>query len=412
MATKRFPVIILAFCVCTALTGCAGGTAAPASSSAGPAESSAIEAAAPASSSEATSPDPGAAPVLADYPVSHDPEFGGVFIEIPIADFNALGFAFGDSVDIAFSNGYALEGLPYYSGYYVEPGETLLVGYPGYPYIRAGVNFGDDLWETAGLTDGDTATVTLAEPGAFLATQEALNIAYTDERTEYPSDSAFANFHALTGGNLKPDMFYRGASPVNNEHSRAQYVNALIADAGVKVVFDLADNDDEIKGDLDENAQAGIDVSYFEDLYRAGNVVALDLNAAYRTEEYGQKLAAGLVELMKHEGPVYIHCTEGKDRTGFVCMLLEALAGASYQELVDDYMISYGNYSQIDAADEAEKYSAIKELYFDSMFRYIAGLEKGADFSSADPAAAARTYLLGAGMTDEQIDELTAYLRA
>ena len=118
MATKRSPVIILAFCVCTALAGCAGGATAPTASSTDPAESSAIDAAVPAASSEATALTPGAAPVLADYPVSHDPEFGGVFIEIPIADFNALGFAFGDSVDIAFSNGYALEGLPYYSGYY------------------------------------------------------------------------------------------------------------------------------------------------------------------------------------------------------------------------------------------------------------------------------------------------------
>ena len=54
--------------------------------------------------------------MLADCPVSHSPKSDGVFIEISVADFNALGFAFGDSVDVAFSNGYTLKGLPYYSG--------------------------------------------------------------------------------------------------------------------------------------------------------------------------------------------------------------------------------------------------------------------------------------------------------
>ena len=53
------------------------------------------------------------------------------------------------------------------------------------------------------------------------------------------------------------------------------------------------------------------------------------------------------MELIQHDGPVYIHCTAGKDRTGFVCMALEALAGASYQQIGDDYIITYDNYCTI-----------------------------------------------------------------
>ena len=349
--------------------------------------------------------------MLVDCPVSHSPRSDGVFIDISIPDFSALGFAYGDSVDIAFSNGYELKGLPYYSSTLVEPGDMLLVGFANYPSIEVGVFYGEDLWATAGLSDGDTATVTLAEEGAFAALQEALDLAYTDERTDYPSDVAFANLRELSGGNLKPGMFYRGASPVNNKHNRAAYANTLIADVGVQVDFNLADNSDEIEEFLGEDAKAGIDVSYFEGLLGAGNVVAIDLNAAYKSEEYAQRLAAGLVELMQHNGPVYIHCTAGKDRTGFVCLLLEALAGANYQQLADDYMITYDNYYRINAVNDAEKYNIIKEERFDSMFRCIAKMEKGADLSGVDPAAAARDYLKTAGMTDEQIDRLTVYLR-
>ena len=69
------------------------------------------------------------------YCLTHETKFGGVYFDITIEDFNALGFAFGDSVDVAFSNGKTLNDLPYYNGYYVDMGEPLLVGYPGYPYL-------------------------------------------------------------------------------------------------------------------------------------------------------------------------------------------------------------------------------------------------------------------------------------
>ena len=411
MSAKKLLLAVFTLCVSALLAGCANGASAPGASSSHSAGSSATASAAPASF-EATSPAADALPVLEGCPVSHSPKSDGVFIEIPVADFNALGFAFGDSVDVAFSNGSVLKGIPYYSSTLVEPGETLLLGASSLPNIEVGVFYGDDLWVTAGLSDGDTATVTVAEAGAFAAFQKALDLSYSDERADYPSDVAFANFRELSGGNLKPGMFYRGASPVNNKHNRAAYANALVANAGVQVDFDLADNDDEIDGFLKEDTQAGVDVSHFEGIRRAGNVVAIDLDAAYLSERYGQKLAAGLVELMQHNGPVYIHCTAGKDRTGFVCMVLEALAGASYQQIVDDYMITYDNYYQVNAANDAERFNIIKEQRLDTMLRHVVGVEKGADLASADLSAGARNYLKSVGMTDEQIDQLTAYLCA
>ena len=97
-------------------------------------------------------PDPAPdVPSISDYEVEHEPEFGGVYIKITIDDFNKLGFTYGDSVDVEFSNGYKLEDIPYYNGYYVDAGEPLLIAYPGYPYIKAAVNYGEDLWDEAEL---------------------------------------------------------------------------------------------------------------------------------------------------------------------------------------------------------------------------------------------------------------------
>jgi len=48
--------------------------------------------------------------------------------------------------------------------------------------------------------------------------------------------------------------------------------------------------------------------------------------------------------IIANDGPYLIHCTEGKDRAGFVSAVLEALMGADLQEIVADYMKSYENY--------------------------------------------------------------------
>ena len=38
---------------------------------------------------------------------------------------------------------------------------------------------------------------------------------------------------------------------------------------------------------------------------------------------------------------------ESKDRTGYVCALLEGLCGASYEEMAADYLTTYANYYQV-----------------------------------------------------------------
>ena len=99
----------------------------------------------------------------------HDDEFGGVYIRYSAEKLRLLGITFGDSVDIEFSNGFTVKGLPYYSGYYNPAGEALLVAYPGYPFIKAAVNFGGDLWDglvAAAQVGAVEVEADGAEPGA------------------------------------------------------------------------------------------------------------------------------------------------------------------------------------------------------------------------------------------------------
>ena len=340
---------------------------------------------------------------LVDRPVMRNENTGDICICASIDEFNDLGFTYGDSVDVVFSNGRRLRGIPYYNGHYLADA-PYLAAYPKHLFVEVTMNLGYGLWDLAELSDGDTATVKLRKAGEFYKTQLASDVHYTDEPSDYESEAVFANFRAMSGGNLKADVFYRSATPVSNVRNRVECANHMMKDVGINYVLDLSDNDDEIKGYLASDYEDGVDVSYFASLYEGGYVKPIDLSGRYFDDDFKQSLAEGLIDMTEHDGPYLIHCVEGKDRTGFVCMLLEALAGASYQEMISDYMITYTNYFGISAVSDPERYDAIKNLRTDDMLHYISGTGKDVDLSSVDYVAGAREYLRGCGMTNRQID--------
>ena len=366
------------------------------------------------------SPSP-APPELTGCAIQHELEFGGVYIEIKIDDFNNLGFRYGDSVTVEFSNGYKLEDLPYYNGYYVDAGEALLIAYPGYDYIKAAINYGADLWEegalysgqkedlflTASLDEHCTASVFLKERGKYLDVQEARDIHYYDEREKYPSDEVFANFRNVFPGNIKEGVLYRSASPCDNQHNRAPYVDRLMQEAGVQCILNLSDNDAKIEKYM---AKDDFNSPYFKSLYEADKVIPLAMAMNFTADDFRLKIADGFTRMAEKEGPYLVHCTEGKDRTGFICMLLEALMGASYQEIVDDYMLTYDNYYEINQEKDKAKYDVILEKNLIAMLYTVAGT-KDIELKTADLSACAKVYLRdGCGMTEEAIDALTARL--
>ena len=360
-------------------------------------------------------------PSIADYPIEHEMEYGGVYIKIAIDDFNALGFSFGDSIDLTFDNGKKLEDIPYYNGYYVDAGEPLLIGYPGYEYIKATINYGQDLWDEfslkvpanveglwkkAVLEEHNTATITLHEKGKYLPIQEASDIHYFDERERYDSDAMFANFRSMNLGKLKKDILYRSASPCDNQHNRAPYVDALIREAGVKTILDLADNEVKIEKYIARDDFAS---PYFLSLYENDQVIPIALNMNYLSDDFGMKIVQGFNLMAEKEGPYLIHCTEGKDRTGFVAMLIEALAKASYEEIEADYMKTYANYYRIDKSNDKEKYQIILERNLDGMIAFMVN-DAGIDFKNCDLSIYAENYLQRCGMSEEQIQALKGCL--
>ena len=239
------------------------------------------------------------------FRISHQTTFGGIIIDCSIEKFNSLGFEYGDSVNINFSNGKTLTDIPYYNGYYTKIGDPILIAYPGRENIWLQNNFGSDSWLDLGMKESDSVIISLNQRGKYKAVQEARDIKYFNDRNLYASDEVFANFRAMNIGRLKKNFVYRSASPCDNEHNRASYVDKLIKREGVKYILNLADNDENIKKII---AKSDFNSPYFLNLYENKCVFPIKLGADFHSDTYRKKLADGLAELSKHEGPYLIHC--------------------------------------------------------------------------------------------------------
>ena len=349
------------------------------------------------SASAACSSEAAVSPPACTVTITEDAEFHQISLNISIDDFNQLGFRYGDSCDILFPDGNLLKDIPYYNGYYCRTGQTQIVSYPGDASVGIAVCNSEPAWEIYRCREGDSVTVTLAEAGKYSDIQDALNTVYSNDRADYPDDAAFANFRVMSGGRLKKGLFFRGASPVNDAYHRARFVDALIRETGIRFVLDLADTEEKIRI-YAETSQP----EYFLSLHDAGLVAPLGLTASFMTGDFLKSLASGLREMVRHEGPYYIHCLEGKDRTGFVCLLLEALCGADESELEADYMKTYANYYGI--VPGSKQYNAILDIKFRDIADWLAGLGDGST------EAGARACLFQSGMSEKEIDDLEFFL--
>ena len=309
-------------------------------------------------------------------------------------------------MDAVFDNGSELIDIPYYSGYYVSDGDLLLCGYPGYTNVLIARNNGDSTWEEFDMTEDSHVTVTLHEKGKYKDFEDANNLVYSTDREDFSSDQVFANFRETGGTGLASGLIFRSASPCDNDYNRASYVDGFAEDTGIRFVINLSDSSAEYE---ESAGKPDFDSPYYAALVEDGDVLFLDLGANYHDDGYKQILAEALLTMSEHEGPCLIHCVEGKDRTGFVCALLLALAGASYEEILSDYMITYENYYGLTKESDSEKYDIMQEKA--KAFLYtMCDAEKGTPLETLDLQEGARNYLRQGGLSDEEIDRIEAYL--
>ena len=265
-------------------------------------------------------------------------KYGNVVLDISIEEFESSGFSLGDVVTV--EAGSYTGDMPYLNGYYVDRGEYLVCAYPGNKNIAVCINYGK-FKEAAGVKEGDPVTIVLKEAEGAKLLQETFDLTYSPHRQDYDSDEMFANFRMITLDTIPDGKLYRSASPVHNDAGRSAYAYTLMIASGINAVMNLADSQEELTSLFEEEA---FDAVEYRDMYEDDRVIALGMPVDYASDSFAQGIVEGLTFLSKKEPPYLIHCNEGKDRAGFTSMILEALAGADPNAIVEDYMLSYVNY--------------------------------------------------------------------
>ena len=250
-------------------------------------------------------------------------------------------------------------------------------------------------WEYKEGIEGPVAFhLSLAEKGGA---KTMSSLTYTDERSDYPNltDEQFANFRMITTTGIGEGTLYRTCSPINPQHNRNTYADAAIRNAGVRTIMNLADTKEEAE------AFEG----YADSYYATTDFIGLKMGMSPKTEEFRAKLAEGLRFFAAHEGPYAFHCLEGKDRTGVVAELLECFMGASLDEAVNDYMVTFYNYFGVEPGTET-----YDNLVKNNILRVLGDLFGTEDLENADLSKLAEDYFRKIGLTDAELDALRANL--
>ncbi len=337
-------------------------------------------------------------PVLKGKITSYN-EFGAAMLSFTETDMTNAGFTLGDVISITIDDKKEIV-MPYYDGFYTRNGEFLCVAYPTYPSICFTANNIGLPKELTGL-EGHAVTVRMKEKGGCLDVQTALSMKYSNERIEYPdlSDAEFANARTVKAGNIPSGILYRSSSPFSNDIKRDFYVSEYLQQEKVRTVLNLADNEEKMLSYKDIPP-------YSLSLWKEGNVILCPLKADPTADDYNNRLIEALKKLPSHPAPYLVHCMEGKDRTGYVCALLEGLCGATYEEIVADYLVTYDNYYDINPAKDPVLCNTLVSLRLNTCLMHYANVSDESQLPNIDYAKAFSSYLLSHGMSQQQLDAL------
>ncbi|MFZ5860011.1 MAG: tyrosine-protein phosphatase, partial [Spirochaetota bacterium] len=333
-------------------------------------------------------------------------KYGNLTMDIKPKALYDAGFALGDVLNVTIG-GNVLK-IPFCTSYSdVDTGSLVVRDDQKNNLLVVAINMGNFSTKYNAKV-GDTLTFGLAEKAGYLSEYLIRQLKRTNNRSDYATDSIFANFRSIATTGIKPGLVYRSSNPINNEIGRAAYADALAQAVGIKTVLNLSDSEADIQKYL---AAPGFKSNYYKSLYEAGKVKALNMGVDLTAPEFGAKLAEGLRFLIQNDGPYLLHCTEGKDRAGFVSAVLESLMGARLQEVVADYMMSYENYYGVKKG--SDQYTAIANSNIvTSLTTAMSGLPKSTDISGMPLAKFAQWYLQSIGLSSDEIAALKVKLSA
>lgn len=124
-------------------------------------------------------------------------------------------------------------------------------------------------------------------------------------------------------------------------------------------------------------------------------------------DNYGKTACKNFFSMLadKNRLPLYFHCAQGKDRTGFLATLFQALLGCSKENILRDYLLSnMGKTGSVSISKITSNYNYVD--YF--LEGKEASTQGGVKYQAVGETIAERAYnyLLDCGLTASQLDAI------
>jgi len=280
-----------------------------------------------------TAEEPAAPPASVKGVIATVDRYGNIATDLSVDTLTQAGFELGDIVRLEAGtfNGE----VPLVTTYAdVQRGDAL-VRLNANGGVDLAINYGNFAQTNEAEVDMPV-TITLVNKGGYKTELEIRNLTRTNNRADYASDAVFANFRDAKAGGIPANVLFRSCQPALGDE-RAPYAARLAEQARITTVINLSDTPAEL-------ATRAAAVPWYQTFVTRNNIVALGMGVDYKAPDFAAKLKTGLEFMLAHNAPYLVHCNEGKDRAGITVALLQALMGASPDDIVADYMISYANY--------------------------------------------------------------------
>ena len=245
-----------------------------------------------------------------------------------------------------------------------------------------------------GFDASASVVISMAEKQGFAEeyAMHQLGATRTNNREDYAdlSDEEYANFRAVETDGMGTNTLFRSSSPINPALNRNEEADEALLNSLVRTVMNMADSEETLKKYADYNLTN----------YSSCDIIALNMSMDFSSGDFQQKLAEGFRFLASHDGPYLIHCVEGKDRTGFAVGVLECLMGATADEVVQDYMLTYINFYGIEPG--TEQYDQIAAGNIEATLCRAFGIQSIRE-DDIDLSTCAEKWLEDIGMKREEI---------
>lgn len=196
---------------------------------------------------------------------------------------------------------------------------------------------------------GDRISITMKQKGGYKEQNDKYKLYISYKRSDYDSDEMFANFYPIECSGMKPGLLYRSSSPLmeSDNPTRYEYADGLARKVGIRTVFTLAHSEEQWKNALSTGSGYG---EYCKELYDEGNILFYKSAIDIFVDKEAVKIGEVMRSMLKSDPPFLIHCQHGRDGTGLVGIILQTLAGATYEEVESSYMKAFYNWHRLDAS--------------------------------------------------------------